>query len=158
MKPTSISSELCYSRYIRSNYFKKRTTTYLRVWHILTARSMKVVCTLKQKNPKNNGISRDNALWHGHFGKKNLSAAFLKSSLLSTMTLSQKYSATSWKRSSISLPAPKSFWIYPSLTNIHRCKMKNNTKKQDEKLWKKFTLFSPYNKRENNNESCPVLW
>ena len=63
--------------------------------------------------------------------KKNLSAAFLKSSLLSTMTLSQKYSATSWKRSSISPPLKQN---QKNLSNLFDQHIKVATIKQDEKL------------------------
>ena len=67
--------------------------------------------------------------------KKNLSAAFLKSSLLSTMTLSQKYSATSWKRSSISLPAPNPLNL--SLFDQHSSLQNEKQQKTRRKIMKK---------------------
>merc|ERR1712086_1183892 len=71
--------------------------------------------------------------------KINLSAAFLKSSLLSTMTLSPKYSATSWKRSSISLPAPNPLNL--SLFDQHSS-LQNEKQKTRRKIMKKNLPYS----------------
>ena len=52
-------------------------------------------------------------------------------------------------------PDPLNLSLFDQHSSLQNEKQQKNKTKNYEK---KFTLFSPYNKRENNNESCPVLW
>ena len=137
MKPTTSYPASCAIAATIENTLK-RTTTYLECGTYWLQDLWKIVCTLKQK--KTQKIMAYHVIMHCDMDiseKKYLSAAFLKSSLLSTMTLSQKYSATSWKRSSISLPAPKSFEFIPLWPTFIVAKWKttkNKTKNYEKNL------------------------
>ena len=155
MKPTSYHPASCAIAANDRNTLK-RTTTYLECGTYWLQDLWKIVCTLKTE--KTQKIMAYHVIMHCDMDISEKKIYQQHSSNRHSFQLwrSPKNTALHHGKDQVLAYPPQILWIYPSLTNIHRCKMKNN-KKQDEKLWKKFTLFSPYNKRENNNESCPVL-